>query len=558
MTQIRQQRRWIGGSVLLLVLLWLPWVPTFAAPPHQGGDTPILGGRFFPQTANGQGGFSVVNDNGARFWAEYQRLGGSQTVGFPISRRFVYDGFITQAFQKLVLQWRPEIGIAYPINVFDELSEAGHDESLFDTRQTPYPLVSFDQPHWTFPQIIANRQALLNDNSALRARYFSVSDPLNVFGLPTSRVEDMGNHYAIRTQRAVFQQWKENVPWASAGQVTIANGGSIAQELEWLPADALIPEALPGAPAPTFSPTPLPIAPWEPEVIVVAPGESERLWLLESRQRATSSERRLLMSDNRGESWTEFAGGLPESECIYQLTLDYNSTDRLYLATCNGLFRWEGDEWEQLSQSPIYSIAIQLGAPETWWAILPKENGGAQLSRSDDGGQTWRRLTMFALGASQLIIDSSNQRTLYALRSEYGSTGGAKLVRMDSTLESNPILINVGYESNVFNRRPTALTIDGSNGDVYVATDWNGTIPVRVWHSQNADDAAVATVFWEEQSESAVGNSIVYLAGGQDADNHFVLYAIQMNFPVPATGAAYRLSQSFDQGQTWEEMTVPR
>ena len=55
----------------------------------------------------------------------------------------------------------------------------------------------------------------------------------------------MGNHYALRTQRAVFQQWKEAVPWARAGEVTIANGGAIARELGWLPEAALTVEPLP-------------------------------------------------------------------------------------------------------------------------------------------------------------------------------------------------------------------------------------------------------------------------------------------------------------------------
>lgn len=51
----------------------------------------------------------------------------------------------------------------------------------------------------------------------------------------------MGNHYAIRLQRAVLQEWKEDVPWASAGEVTIANGGDIAKELGGLPSAALAP-----------------------------------------------------------------------------------------------------------------------------------------------------------------------------------------------------------------------------------------------------------------------------------------------------------------------------
>ena len=37
--------------------------------------------------------------------------------------------------------------------------------------------------------------------------------------------------FVIRTQKAVFQQWKEDVPWAKAGEVTIANGVDVAKEL---------------------------------------------------------------------------------------------------------------------------------------------------------------------------------------------------------------------------------------------------------------------------------------------------------------------------------------
>jgi hypothetical protein len=166
-------------------------------------------------------------------------LGGAQTVGYPTSRRFVRDGFVTQAFQKLVLQWRPESNSAVPVNVFDELSKSGFDGTLFESRQTPHPLDGgFDAAGAAWAQVVAGRQELLNANPAIRSRYFGSGDPLTVFGLPTSRVEDMGNHFALRTQRAVFQQWKEDVPWAQAGQVTIANGGAIAGELGWLPTEA--------------------------------------------------------------------------------------------------------------------------------------------------------------------------------------------------------------------------------------------------------------------------------------------------------------------------------
>lgn len=209
-------------------------LPPVVAPGPGLAEFAIPGGRFYTQTGQGQGGFAVVDDAQARFWTEFQRLGGLPNVGYPISQRYVKDGFITQAFQKLILQWRIDVGQAYPVNVFDELSKSGKDGILREMRSTPLPLDGFDTPGDSFAQITAKRQALLDANAALRARYFSVADPLSAFGLPTSRVEDMGNHFAIRTQRAVFQQWKVAVPWAAAGEVTIANGGDIAKELGYI------------------------------------------------------------------------------------------------------------------------------------------------------------------------------------------------------------------------------------------------------------------------------------------------------------------------------------
>ncbi|MGB0385971.1 MAG: glycosyl hydrolase [Ardenticatenaceae bacterium] len=215
--------------------------------PSSEEDWQIPNGHFYTQTGGEQGGFSVVDNGEARLWSEFQRLGGLQTVGYPISRRYEKDGFVTQAFQKLILQWRPEVGQVWPVNVFDELSKSGFDQTLLLTRQIPRALDSnFDPPGGSWPEIVAKRQALLDQNPAIRDAYFSVPNPLNVFGLPASQVTDMDNHYALRTQRAVFQQWKQDVPWANAGQVTIANGGDIAKELGWLSPDYLQPEPLSG------------------------------------------------------------------------------------------------------------------------------------------------------------------------------------------------------------------------------------------------------------------------------------------------------------------------
>jgi hypothetical protein len=231
--------------VFVLALLLVTAVQFSLSSPASAQGNSCL---FFTETGGGQGGFSVCNDGQAQFRAAFERYG-LQRVGYPISQRYTRDGFITQAFQKAIFQWRADTNTVALVNTFDDLHNMGYDQRLLETRQTPHQLpANWDTPGATFEQIRMRRQELLNARPALRTAYFSVADPLLFYGLPTSEVTDMGNHYAIRLQRAVLQEWKEAVPWAAAGQVTVANGGDIAKELGALPAAALRPEAAPPAP----------------------------------------------------------------------------------------------------------------------------------------------------------------------------------------------------------------------------------------------------------------------------------------------------------------------
>ena len=216
----------------------------------------LVDGRFFraPQEPHTKWkrmcdvGFAVTNTGGIPFWDTWQRLG-LENVGYPISHRYIWRGFVTQAFQKAIMQWQPGKGVFF-VNIFDEMHDAGRDNVLRSRYATPHQLEdSFDaslsgEHREEIPEIVQNdlqemhwesikerRLALLDANPAIKERYYAAPDPLLLYGLPTSRVEDMGNHYAIRTQRTVFQQWKEDVPWAKAGEVTIANGGDIVKKL---------------------------------------------------------------------------------------------------------------------------------------------------------------------------------------------------------------------------------------------------------------------------------------------------------------------------------------
>ena len=198
--------------------------------------------QFYTETGGGQGGYAVSDEGGVMFGSAFQQWG-LDKIGYPISQRYERDGFVTQAFQKGIMQWQGESGRVVLVNIFDDLHNAGYDESLLSTRQTPEQLPAGWDGDISFDEVVKKRQALLDKRPALRDLYFASNDPLTFYGLPTSEVVDMGNHYAARLQRTVLQEWKEEVPWAKVGDVTIANGGDIAKELGQLPADALVPQA---------------------------------------------------------------------------------------------------------------------------------------------------------------------------------------------------------------------------------------------------------------------------------------------------------------------------
>ncbi|MGB0388585.1 MAG: PQQ-dependent sugar dehydrogenase [Ardenticatenaceae bacterium] len=229
------------GATLVVVL------SAVAAPMRQ--DEACL---FFTETAL-EGGFSVCDDAEAEFRSAFERWG-LQKVGYPISRRYERDGFVTQAFQKAIMQWRSESNQVVLVNIFDDLHNDGFDDTLLLVRQTPKQLPDGWDGEISFSEVVKKRQALLDERAALQEVYFASSDPLTFYGLPTSEVQDMDNHYAIRLQRAVLQEWKEEVPWAKEGEVTIANGGDIAKELDALPAAALIPEQESLAATPSATP----------------------------------------------------------------------------------------------------------------------------------------------------------------------------------------------------------------------------------------------------------------------------------------------------------------
>jgi hypothetical protein len=211
----------------------------------RAADYAIPGGRFFTQT-NGRtdspSGFAVTDDGGVPLWTAFQSLGGVDALGYPITRRFDLDGFVVQGFQKAVLQWRPDQNAFNFLNTFDVLHDRGRDDWLEVYRQTPRPLDTAPDAGLAWERVVARHVGLLDKAPPpLKERFLAEPHWMDHYGLPVS-VQDYANSVVVRAQRATLQYWKEAVPWAAKGSVSIANGGDLAKEAGLFPWLAVTPE----------------------------------------------------------------------------------------------------------------------------------------------------------------------------------------------------------------------------------------------------------------------------------------------------------------------------
>ena len=208
-------------------------------------DYDVVNGHYFTQTGgdSGEQGFAITDEAGAPLWTEFQRLGGVASLGYPVSRRFIADGFVVQATQRALLQWRPDLGRAVFANVLDDLTHAGKDDWLLTERLIPAPTAFPDEAGLSFEQVTQRRLALLNDYPALRTAYFNAPNAIEANGLPVAPVADFGPVLVLRAQRRAFQLWKVATPFARAGDVTVVNSGDLGKEASLYPVDAAQAEA---------------------------------------------------------------------------------------------------------------------------------------------------------------------------------------------------------------------------------------------------------------------------------------------------------------------------
>ena len=360
-------------------------------------------------------------------------------------------------------------------------------------------------------------------------------------------------------------------PTANAGSVAVtaiwfvptatrAPGSTPAATPDGLPTPALTPAEMPtrAVETPTAiadTPTPL-IYPtivsqeWRILNLLVGPGSPGCLYAFLTRWNDSEAPERfrLLVSDDGGASWAPFAGGLPRSDCLLAINMDYERQDALYASTCDGLYSWNGSALALLSPQPVRTVAVVYGRPQTIWAAGLGPSEPAAL-RSDDGGRTWmpagEGLVDFS-GLAKIAVDPRDANTIYAIiLPKYAGTylrRGTGAGQWHSMPTPGDTVIQVG------------MAIDGATGAMYVTTM---CLPYQLWRSPNPSEPDVSAVRWELVHEFGDEWQVELLASGPGP----TLYA---NFTrvhwledggIPDDALLYI---SHDGGSTWKPLPIAR
>ena len=202
---------WLACLVILAAALSVGASEAHAA----GSATSINAGAFFESDPDDEPelGFSVTDDRGMRLWSGWRALGGEDTLGAPVSRRFLLAGWVRQVFERGWLRWDPARGAAM-VNVLDFLAATGHDDQLLEDFGIPASADWSADAGDSWSGIRNRHLALLEGAEpwrvALRTAFRTAAEPLAnndaaiaLYGLPMALARtDAG--YALRTQRAAW------------------------------------------------------------------------------------------------------------------------------------------------------------------------------------------------------------------------------------------------------------------------------------------------------------------------------------------------------------------
>jgi photosystem II stability/assembly factor-like uncharacterized protein len=171
---------------------------------------------------------------------------------------------------------------------------------------------------------------------------------------------------------------------------------------------------------------------------------------------------RIFVSTNGGRAWAPLPYP-PGSPGVNDLDADPARPQTVYLATHDGIVRWEGGSWAAVAAGVVRAPSRLAVAPSNA-NVLYADSEGAIL-RSTDRGATWARMSQGLEAFDVFEVDPRDPSTLYI------STNDALLRSTDGGAHFAPL--GSGWE---WGRHVDALAVSGRS--LSVGTWWTG-----VWRS---------------------------------------------------------------------------
>lgn len=246
---MRSVRRLLLATAVCLVIAGTP-TPAHALGCGPEAGIPIADGCLYTitgsDTENPSDGFAVTNASEVPLW-DFISTRDLQSIGYPISQRWVNGPFTFQAFQKVILQWDPGRERMNFYNTLDVLANRFTHVALPNV--PPHEVLAADTGA-DFATVTQNHLALLDRNAKIKARFLAEPDWLNLYGLPIryEAREAAGNPeglQVLRTQRTVFEIWNVPAPGTTVGRVQLQNVPDKVKKLDnvIIPNEAKAPRA---------------------------------------------------------------------------------------------------------------------------------------------------------------------------------------------------------------------------------------------------------------------------------------------------------------------------
>ena len=237
---LRAAKRLSLAAIVVALLAVL--APSVSALECEG--LPLDGGCLFTVTGGDtddpDDGFAVTNADDVPLW-DFVAERDLQAIGYPISQRWVDGPFTLQAFQKVILQWEPGQQRMNYYNTLDVLANRYPEVELPNV--PAHQILEADRGA-DFATITRNHLALLDQNAAIKERFLSEPDWLNLYGLPIRYEEREVNDHPqglqmLRAQRTVFVIWNVPAPGTTVGRVNLQNVPDKVKKLS----NVIIPDA---------------------------------------------------------------------------------------------------------------------------------------------------------------------------------------------------------------------------------------------------------------------------------------------------------------------------